>query len=167
MAGITKPIIYQHFGSKRDLFIHLLARQTAALLTAVTAASTLPDATPEARLRAGVDGFFAWVNDAPFARQILFRDAAADPEVASAHEEAQRSATTAIAAALAADADLLPHDANRELALEVTAQMLKTGLNGVAAWWLRHPSVERGWLVDRVMALCWVGLAPGLRPPGS
>jgi AcrR family transcriptional regulator len=53
-AGVTKPVLYQHFGSKRDLFVELLTeigaelRDTVAKATADAAGSCsvrVPDAT--------------------------------------------------------------------------------------------------------------------------
>ena len=35
-AGITKPVLYQHFASKRELYLALIEEAGARLLTAVT-----------------------------------------------------------------------------------------------------------------------------------
>ncbi|MFZ9232409.1 MAG: TetR/AcrR family transcriptional regulator, partial [Ilumatobacteraceae bacterium] len=35
-AGITKPVLYQHFSSKRELYLALIEEAGARLLTAIT-----------------------------------------------------------------------------------------------------------------------------------
>jgi hypothetical protein len=38
------------------------------------------------------------------------------------------------------------------------AQLLRTGQNGLAAWWYEHPGTPRAALVERVLEFCWTGL---------
>ncbi len=48
--------------------------------------------------------------------------------------------------------------AYRKPTSEVYAEMLRTGLNGVAAWWYDHPDVPRDELVELVYGFYWSGL---------
>ena len=56
-AGVTKPVLYQHFESKRDLYQALLDDVGHRLVTAVTTATS--DAAERSRAhRAGVPRLF-------------------------------------------------------------------------------------------------------------
>lgn len=156
-AGVTKPVVYRHAASKTELYVALLEAQIEELLTRVAAAID-PAAPPEDRLRAGIEGFFGYVAERPFAQRLLFRDAEAEPAVQAAHERAQGAATRAIAALLASEPALMRDEPDRLLALELFAEAIKTGLNGLAAWWWAHPEVPAEVLVDRATHLFWRGL---------
>jgi AcrR family transcriptional regulator len=158
-AGITAAVIYDHFASKAELHLTLLETQAEALMAAVGSALASAPEEPEARLRSGVDAFFAFVEQKGFAWWLLFRDPPSDPDVAAAYERIQGSATAGIAEFIRAStpASLLddPH-ADRDL--EMFAQLLRTAQNGLAAWWYEHPEVPRAVVVDRVMEFVWLGL---------
>src|SRR3954466_15248712 len=63
-AGVSPPVLYDHFDSKRGLYAHLLERQ-AGELAARVASATAEVAGGEARLRAAFDAFFALVEEQP------------------------------------------------------------------------------------------------------
>src|SRR4051812_7129008 len=74
-AGISAPVVYDHFASKRDLYRTLLERHTAALVEATTRPV---EGTVEDLLRTNVEAFFAFVEEHPEAWRILFRDPSPD-----------------------------------------------------------------------------------------
>jgi AcrR family transcriptional regulator len=156
-AGVTKPMLYRHFASKADLYVALLESEIELLLGGMREAAGRHTEL-EPRVRALVDAFFEYVERDPFARRLLFRAPEAEADVAAAHDRIQQRLTDAVAELLGANASLLAGDPGRELALEIYAQALKTGLNGMAAWWLAHPEVARGEMVERTMELVWSGL---------
>src|ERR671911_2012282 len=63
-AGITKPVVYDHFPSKRELFVELMASAREELTSRGFEAMG-GDAPLEQRLRAGVNAFFAYVEQHP------------------------------------------------------------------------------------------------------
>ena len=66
-AGVTKPVLYQHFESKRELYQALLDDVGNQLLTAiVNATGEAPDGGPKTEL--GIRAYFRWVPEdhAPF-----------------------------------------------------------------------------------------------------
>src|ERR1700755_1546442 len=96
-AGITPAVIYDHFDSKAQLVIELLERYTAELLREVgTALQGAPEGAG-AQLRAGVEAFFAYVEEHRSTWRVLVRDPPSDPEVAAAHRRLNSQATAAIA----------------------------------------------------------------------
>lgn len=159
-AGISKPVIYDHFSSKKELHITLLDSQSRELLDFMTERITSEE-TAERQLAVGLDSFFEFVETHPYAWRMIFRDpTAADSDVVRAHAMIQARATAAIAALTA------PHrgperpgdPVDPELAGELVAQMIKTASNGLAAWWYQHREVPREVLVQAMMDFAWLGL---------
>jgi AcrR family transcriptional regulator len=154
-AGVTTPILYDHFGSKRDLYRELLEREAAELLAVVSRPPRSGD--PVDYLREPVDAFFAFVEQHRFAWRMLFRDPPADPELADVQRAIQRRATAAIAALFA----LTPRwrlGLGRDRANELLAELTKSALNGLAGWWWEHPEVRREQLVELATDALWTGL---------
>jgi AcrR family transcriptional regulator len=167
-AGVSASVIYDHFPAKADLQMTLLEEQTDELMTSVgTAIASAPPGDPAARMRVGVDAFFAFVEHHPFAWRMLFRDPPGDPRVAECHRRIQARATAGIADLL--KDHIVVDDAVRadEQALEMFAQLLKTAQNGLAIWWYDHRDVPRSEVVDRVIDFCWTGLGRRLAGPGQ
>jgi AcrR family transcriptional regulator len=157
-AGISPAVIYDHFASKADLHMTLLEWKAEALMSSVAGAlATAPD-DPRERMRAGVDAFFAFVEQENFAWWVLFRDPPTDPKVSAAYAQIQRNATLGIAAFIRemTPPDLL-EEPNADRDLEMFGQLLRTAQNGLAAWWYDHRDVPRDVLVDRVIEFCWIG----------
>jgi AcrR family transcriptional regulator len=170
-AGITPAVIYDHFASKAELQISLLEGQTEELLTFVGAAVAGEFEDMAEQIRVGVDAFFTFVEEHPYAWRMLFRDPPTDPAILSTYRRIHQQATAGIALFLRASAppDLLKGpDADRDL--EMFAEMLKMAQNGLAVWWYEHRDVPRRELVDRVLEFCWLGferIAAGERIPSS
>ena len=70
-AGVTKPVLYQHFESKRDLYRELLGEIGADLRHAIAKATVEPS-SPRGQLERGFSTYFAWVNDHRTAFDLLF-----------------------------------------------------------------------------------------------
>jgi AcrR family transcriptional regulator len=158
-AGITPAVIYDHFASKAALQIELLERQTAELLGFVAAALGAAPPSPEARIRAGADAFFRFVQEHPYAWRMLFRDPPSDPEVAAAYGRLSSEATDGIAAFIeAVAAEALASYPDPAQAAQIFAQLLRMSQNGLAAWWYEHPDVPRHVIVERLLEFCWLGM---------
>src|SRR5262245_14005214 len=56
-AGVSKALLYEHFGSKRELFVAMLEMHVHGLIERINAAVTAAE-PGEARLRAGLEAFF-------------------------------------------------------------------------------------------------------------
>jgi AcrR family transcriptional regulator len=162
-AGITRAVLYDHFPSKAALQATLLRTETERLLRHVQVAVLQRPGSPKQQLRAGVHAFFEFVEEHPFAWRMIFRDAPADPELASTHREIHQLATRTIAEMLAAGAST----AGRRLAAEdprvvAFAEMLKVAQNSLAARWWDERTLQREQLADWVVEFCWNGLERAL-----
>ena len=79
-AGVTKPVLYQHFSSKRELFLELL-RELGGRLRAELAASAAQAGSPRLQVLDGMRAYFRWVAAHQGGFQILFSgDSRYDPD---------------------------------------------------------------------------------------
>jgi AcrR family transcriptional regulator len=158
-AHVTKPVLYRHFDSKKGLYLALLAKHRALLPRFVT-----PEVTDEPfveRLPARLDAWFAYVEEQPYAWQMIFRDATGDPEIRAFRAEVQATARAVLAELIKAQPELsVPEEE-----LEPMAELLRSAMVGLTLWWLDHPDVPRPVIVDLV-ARAWRGLLAPRRRRG-
>src|SRR5262249_19278483 len=79
-AGVSKALLYEHFGSKRELFVAMLELHAPELIERITGAVAAAE-PGEPRLRSGLEAFFGFVEERRGAWRIMFRNAG-DPDVA-------------------------------------------------------------------------------------
>ena len=75
-AGVTKPVLYQHFGSKRELYLELLDDVGQRLLEEVQKA-TAAAGGPRQQVAAGFAAYFRFVAD--------HENASISPQVPTCH----------------------------------------------------------------------------------
>jgi len=159
-AGISKALIYEHFASKQELYAHLLERNAEALFARLGAAlEGVEVESGAARLAAGLDAFFAFVEERRDAWRILFRDAA-DPETAAVLDRVLEQITAVVAGLIAQDpgARELGGEGGGEGPVRLLAVMLVGAAQSVANWWADHQDVPREQILEIVMDFAWVGL---------
>jgi AcrR family transcriptional regulator len=157
-AGVTTPVLYDHFPSKRALHVALLDDHAQAIRAHQERNRDLPVGQPLAR--ALFDDFFEWVEANPYAWRMLFHDAPADPEVATALHRARRMATSQIASFLALAPDLhTAAETDRGLTEEIAAQGVYGLINALAAWGWEHQDVAPSTLAEVAFEITWNGLA--------
>jgi len=109
LAGVSAPVLYDHFDSKRDLYAHLLERQ-AEQLTASIARATEQAEGGKARLRAAIDGFFALVEEQP----LLAGDHAGDEDLRATAARRDAQADAALAEVLGSGGRLFSGEPDRD-----------------------------------------------------
>jgi AcrR family transcriptional regulator len=141
-AGVTKPILYRHFGSKKGLYLAVLARHREDLPTFL---ADLPADLPfDELVRTVLDGWLAYAHENQRRWRMLFRDHGGDDDIRRARAEVHERAREVLAAFLAAHpAFAIPADE-----VEPTAELLSHGLAAMVLWWGDHPKVPRTTLVD-------------------
>ena len=151
-AGVTKPVLYQHFGSKHDLFRELLADVGGRLqeeITRATGAAT----NPRQQVEDGFRAYFQFTADHPEAFRVLFGGAARrEADLAS---EARRVEDT-MAHVVAALIDVPGLDEDEQV-------LLGYGIVGLAEGASRQwTTAGNGLPVEKVAARCadlaWAGL---------
>jgi AcrR family transcriptional regulator len=104
-AGVTKPVLYQHFASKRDLYLALLDDVGGRLLGAIARATA---GTTDGKLRTeqGFAGYFRWVAHDHDSFLLLFGSGARrDEEFAVAVRRVEGQIADAVAPLITADID--------------------------------------------------------------
>lgn len=156
-AGITKPVLYVHFPSKRALFVNVLESIRDKLI-AKGRSSVEGDATPEQKFRHAVDAFLAFVEMEPDAARVLLAVPPGDPVAAKLLCEVQAGASAGLAVLLATFMA-----GSTPARVQAATEFLKEGLHAVAVWWLDHPGTTREDLVDLAMRIAWHGLQSSTR----
>jgi AcrR family transcriptional regulator len=158
-SGVTPPVVYDHFASKRDLHARLLERHRDDLLGLWD--EYLPgDGTPEEMVPRAIEAWARYVEANPYAVKMFFRETTGDPEMRALHDEVQaqgRAALIPIMARVTGGGD--------EAALEMAVEIVRSGLTGLAIWWYEHPEVPREQVVAAALGVVWLGLKP--REAGS
>jgi AcrR family transcriptional regulator len=157
-AGVSAPLIYDHFASKKELYIELLDLNGRALVAATTQEEGFDSL--EELFRANVLAFFRFVRDHRSAWRMLFADPAPDPEIASAQRALQAAATERLATVIVARVRglRLSAEIHRKRGDELIAEAGKSALNGLAVWWWDHPEVAAETLAAVALDLLWSGL---------
>ncbi|MGW3916948.1 TetR/AcrR family transcriptional regulator [Streptomyces sp. NPDC005070] len=153
-AGVSKPVLYQHFPGKLDLYLALLDQHCESLLLAVRAAlaSTTDN---KLRVRATMDAYFAYVEDDGGAFRLVFEsDLTNEPAVRERVDKVTHECAEAICDVIAEDTGLS----------RAESMLLASGLGGLAqvvarSWLHSDRSVARDQAVQLLTSLAWRGIA--------
>lgn len=155
-AGISKPMLYQYFGSKEGLYVAFVRQQGTALLEAMRDA-TEPGATPAEALKAGTLAFLGYVDEHRSGWELLYREAANQGGPLAAEIAALHARIASIVHRLfMAVAD----DRSNERTDALAHAFVGAG-ESVANWWLEHPEVPRGRVAELLVSLA-CGALPAL-----
>jgi AcrR family transcriptional regulator len=156
-AGVVASVIYDHFGSKRELHVELLEAHGEALIERSIAEVT--GEGPYELLRASIEAFYRFVEEDPFVWRFLFRDPPSDPDIAAAHRRVQDRATAGIAALVAEGAPEVGAvlEIPAERATWMVAKASQAATQGLAEWWWEHPEAPREHVVELAVQLLWEG----------
>ena len=148
-AGVSKPVLYQHFPSKRDLYLALVRDAVDEMETRVRAA--LADTTDNrARVEGATHAYFAFADDPRF--RLVFSAERSDEEVHAAVNAAHRRVTETVAELICEDAGL-----DRGSALFLAAALRGLAAEG-ARWWAEHYDVGKAQAAQLAAQLAWRGL---------
>ena len=153
-AGVSKPVLYQHFPGKLELYQALVSTYAEELVGRVAAAIEQTSDNHE-RVNAAVAAYFDFVAGEGRSYRLIFEsDLRGDPEAAAQVENALNRCIDTIADAVTTDAGL---DRDR-------ARLLAVGLVGLsqvgAQYWLdSEQRVPREEAVALMSSLAWRGIA--------
>jgi AcrR family transcriptional regulator len=158
-SGVTKPVLYDHFASKSELYIALLDREGARLLDAVRTALDLRRPLDE-RLRMMAEQTLRFVRQHRTAARLLLRTPEGDELTRAAHERIRAAAHRAGAAAILADPIFQPkHGLSRQASAALLAELHMALLEQTARWAINHPSTPIKALTEVFVDVLWNGLA--------
>ena len=152
-AGVSKPVLYQHFPSKLELYLALLDSSCDQIIENCRLALA---STQDNKLRVGatIDAFFEYVaNDSGAFRLVFESDLTNEPAVRE-HVERVTTECAALIAHVIADDTGLPETASRLLAVSLV------GMAQVSArFWLSEAAgISRPEAAALVSALAWRGI---------
>jgi AcrR family transcriptional regulator len=149
-AGITKPMLYRYFGSKEDLYAAYLRMTGHDLIDRVRAPHTRHQ-PPQARLRAGLHGFFTYVEEHRAGWTVLHGESTTPSDAHIAREIAGlRARIIAMLTTLFGD--------------EAVAHAFAGAAESLATWWVNQaePSIDHA--TDILMSIAEA--ASGFDQPG-
>jgi len=162
-AGVTKPTLYDHFPSKRDLYLALIDADLETLRRRVGDALSAPTGNRE-RIRASFQAYYDFVDEHGPGFRLLMQ------EVVGADRDLRRRVGGVRANILAEVADLIVRESEGRLdpAHAETVALALVGMVETAAQ-QRDTSGDaraRSESVDTLVRLAWRGIT-GLTEPGA
>ena len=153
-AGVSKPVLYQHFPSKLELYLAVLQGYVDNLISGVRQAlrSTTDN---RQRVRAAVQAFYDFVDNEMQGFRLVFEsDLMGEPQVQRRVDAATEACVDAVFDLVAQDSGLDPY----------RARILAVGLVGAsqvtARYWLdADRPIPKEEAVDTTVALAWGGLS--------
>lgn len=152
-AGVSKPVVYEHFGSKEVLYSEVVTAEFDRLLEAVTAALSA-DAGPRVLLERAAFALLDYIEQHTDGFRILTRDSPlSQPE----------GTFSTLLSRIASDVEhiLSTEFANRGLDPAVGgmyAQMLVGMVAMTGQWWLDARTPDRATVAAHLVNLAWNGL---------
>lgn len=152
-AGVTRPIVYNHFGSKDGIYIACLKEARTSMNQHIVNGVDHATATDVDGLRGGIDGYFRFVEENREAWHLLFGGGVAI--AGSAAEEAARlrfQTVERISDLFKQRADICPER------VEAFAHAVSGAGEQMAKWWIRRPDIPRAHVVDHMHKFAAFGL---------
>lgn len=153
-AGVTKPVLYQHFVSKQALYAELVEEMGARLEEAIMDSVTDADG-PRQQVEAGFRAYFRWCIGQGAAFRVLFGDRRGiDADLAAAAARVEAMVADRVASLIEIEG---LSDAERHV--------LALGVVGIAESTSRHwlrlglgDGADADAFADQVARLAWSGL---------
>ncbi|MET7638324.1 TetR/AcrR family transcriptional regulator [Streptomyces sp. NPDC005438] len=153
-AGVSKPVLYQHFPGKLDLYLALLDQHCEALNQAVRNALESTSDNKQ-RVAATMDAYFAYVEDEGGAFRLVFEsDLTNEPAVRDRVDQVSLDCAEAVSEVITEDTNLPP----------AQSMLLAVGLCGMAQitarYWLSSGQpIPRDAASKLISSLSWRGIA--------
>lgn len=157
-VGVTKPLLYNYFGNKEQLYIACMERAGDSLIQTIAGAVS-ETANPGDALGAGVRAFFSFLDTDRSAWAVLFDETLPHGgEVFDRVASYRGQIVDLVSASLLAQMPM-----RRRGAAEVEVAALSTALlgaaEGLARWWLRTEAIS----AEEAAELLVSTVEPGLR----
>lgn len=153
-AGVSKPVLYQHFPSKLELYLALLGESADELVDLVSRALHGTDDNGE-RVHRAVEAYFSFVADNDQAYRLIFEsDLRGQAQVERIVDRATDACIAAITDTITTDTGVDP-ERSRLLAAALV------GLSQVSAryWLTQSTGVPRSEAIEMLSTLAWRGIS--------
>lgn len=154
-AGVSKPVLYQHFGSKLDLYLALVDASCDQLLLTVRQALSSTEDNAD-RVYATMGAFYSFVSESRGAFRFVFEsDLTGEPRVQDRLFELNDTIADAVAEVISDDTGL-PSDQSKLLAVSLV------GIAQVSArYWAseEESEIDVAEATRLVSSLAWRGIS--------
>jgi AcrR family transcriptional regulator len=158
-AGVTKPILYAHFGDRAGLASALAERFVDQVAERLTTAFVAAAGAPEQSLRYGLDAFVGFVEEDPNVYQFIVRESVNAASSGKAPSIARLRVFDSLGALITEGLRFQLRQAGRSPAAAEPIAFATMGMVfGAAEWWLDRRTLTRAELVDLLGDLLWAGL---------
>jgi AcrR family transcriptional regulator len=153
-ANVSKPVLYQHFPSKLELYLAVLDLHIDSLVFAIQKAIAEHRSNAD-RVKATVEAYFGFIDSEGEAFRLLFEsDMNLEPQVRERLNRMTYDCAAAVSAVISIDTGLAKEE----------SMMLAVGLIGtvqtIARHWLdRDGKIDRSRATELVMNLIWRGIS--------
>lgn len=158
-AGLTKPILYAHFGDRAGLAAALADRIVAGIGDRLHAAfaAGIGEPSPDRQLRVGLDAFVGFIDEEPEVYQFIVRESV---NAASAGRSIARTKVfDSLGRLITAGTAHQLRQSGRDMApAEPIAFAVMGMVFGATEWWLDRKTMSRDDLVELLADLLWRGL---------
>ncbi len=149
-AGISKPMLYNYFGSKEGLYAAYIERSGRTLLASMREAGS-PDEPAPQRLHAGILAFLTYAQQHSAGWTILHRETLVQGGMVAEELSGLRDRVTALLTTLFGD--------------EAFAHAFTGAGESLAGWWLAHPEHPKERVAEILMDIAR-SAAPRARQAG-
>jgi AcrR family transcriptional regulator len=153
-AKVSKPVLYQHFPSKLDLYLAVLDLHIDSLVFAIQKAIAA-NRENSARVAATVEAYFGFIDSEGEAFRLLFEsDMSVEPQVRERLNRMTYDCAAAISAVISIDTGL-----GKEESMMLAVGIIGTVQTSARHWLDRDGKIDRLRATELVMNLIWRGIS--------
>ncbi len=153
-AKVSKPVLYQHFPSKLDLYLAVLDLHIDSLVFDIQKAIASTSDNDD-RVKATVDAYFSFINDEGEAFRLLFEsDMSVEPQVRERLNRMTYDCAAAVSAVISLDTGLA-----KEASMMLAVGLIGTTQTAARHWLERDGKINREVAGELVSNLLWRGIS--------
>lgn len=153
-AQVSKPVLYQHFPSKLDLYLAVLDLHIDSLVFAIQKAIA-SNRENSSRVAATVDAYFGFIDSEGEAFRLLFEsDMNLEPQVRERLNRMTYDCAAAVSAVISIDTGL-----GKEESMMLAVGIIGTVQTTARHWLDRDGKIDRQRATELVMNLIWRGIS--------
>ena len=153
-ANVSKPVLYQHFPSKLDLYLAVLDMHIDSLVFAIQKAIA-SNRENSSRVAATVEAYFGFIDSEGEAFRLLFEsDMSLEPQVRERLNRMTYDCAAAISAVISIDTGL-----GKEESMMLAVGIIGTVQTSARHWLDRDGKIDRKRATELVMNLIWRGIS--------
>lgn len=153
-ANVSKPVLYQHFPSKLDLYLAVLDLHIDSLVFAIQKAIA-SNRENSSRVAATVEAYFGFIDSEGEAFRLLFEsDMNLEPQVRERLNRMTYDCAAAVSAVISIDTGL-----GKEESMMLAVGIIGTVQTTARHWLDRDGKIDRKRATELVMNLIWRGIS--------